>query len=217
MKYEDIAQPWQQQQQASVVIPTRSNNRFFYKHHPKNWVLYYFETEVMTGKSKKTIKKPVWLPDLQAHHETPGVNGSRGYKNNPDSGMTRTRLLDKGISVLHPNQHDYLRSYPARGGQYWSTKFANLENLGGELIITFDDEAFAHWRLELMKNAALRVPHKQFLQRKQAEIQRRIERHTRSQHIPEIAAKLQGLKDLLTDMQSATNDVTTNGVKHYEL
>jgi hypothetical protein len=217
MKYEDIAQPWQQQQQASVVIPTRSNNRFFYKHHPKNWVLYYFETQVMTGKAKKTIKKPVWLPDLQAHHETPGVNGSRGYKNNPDSGMTRTRLLDKGISVLHPNQHDYLRSYPARGGQYWSTKFANLENLGGELIITFDDEAFAHWRLELMQKGALRVPHKQFLQRKQAEIQRRIERHTRSQHIPEIAAKLQGLKDLLTDMQSATNDVTTNGVNHYEL
>ena len=215
MKFENIAQPWQQQQQASVVIPTRSNNRFFYKHHPKNWELYYFD--VVNTKTKKKDKKPVWLPDLQTHHETPGVNGSRGYKANPDSGMARVRLQDNGITVLHPNQHDYLRSYPARGGQYWATKFANLESLGGELVITFDSEAFAQWRLELMQSGALRIPHKQFLQRKQAEIQRRIERHTRSQHIPEIAAKLKGLKELLTDMQTATDDITKNGAQHYEL
>ena len=55
MKFENIAQPWQQQQQASVVIPTRSNNRFFYKHHPKNWALYYFD--VMNTKTKKKEKR----------------------------------------------------------------------------------------------------------------------------------------------------------------
>ena len=154
---------------------------------------------------------------MQTHHETPGVNGSRGYKSNPDSGLARVRMADNGIAVLHPSQHDYLRSYPAKGGKYWATKFANLESLGGELVITFDSDAFAQWRLELMQSGALRLPHKQFLQRKQAEIQRRIERHTRSQHIPEIAAKLKGLKELLTDMQTATNDVAKNGAKHYEL
>lgn len=215
MNFENIAQPWQQQQQASVVIPARSNNRFFYKHHPKNWELYYFDI-AETGKKKPT-KKAIWLPDLQSHHETPGVNGSRGYKANPDSGMARTRLLDKGITVLHPSQYDYLRSYPARGGQYWTSKFNQLESLGGELMVTFDHQAYAQWRLELMQSGAIKVPHKQFLQRKQAEIQRRIERHTRSQHIPEIAAKLKGLKELLTDMQTATNDVAKNGAKHYEL
>lgn len=217
MKFESIAQPWQQQQQASIVVPARSNNRFFYKHHPKNWELYYFDVEDTTSKTKKMIKKAVWLPDLQSHHETPGVNGSRGYKANPDSGMARTRLLDKGITVLHPSQHDYLRSYPAKGGQYWTSKFNHLESLGGELVITFNHADFAQWRLELMQSGALRIPHKQFLQRKQAEIQRRIERHTRSQHIPEVAAKLKGLKELLTDMQTATDDVATNGAKHYEL
>ncbi len=213
MKFENIAQPWQQQQQASIVLPTRSNNRFFFKHHPKNWVLHYFDAI----KNKKTYKKPTWLPDLQVHHETPGVNGSRGYRSNPDSGMARVRLADNGVAILHPSQYDYLRSYPAKGGKYWATKFANLESLGGELVITFDSEAFAQWRLELMQQGALRLPHKQFLQRKQAEIQRRIERHTRSQHIPEIAAKLKGLKELLTDMQTATNDVAKNGANHYEL
>lgn len=217
MKFESIAQPWQQQQQASIVVPARSNNRFFYKHHPKNWELVYFDVEDTTSKTKKMIKKAVWLPDLQSHHETPGVNGSRGYKANPDSGMARTRLLDKGITVLHPSQHDYLRSYPAKGGQYWTSKFNHLESLGGELVITFNHADFAQWRLELMQSGALRIPHKQFLQRKQAEIQRRIERHTRSQHIPEVAAKLKGLKELLTDMQTATDDVATNGAKHYEL
>jgi len=217
MKFESIAQPWQQQQQASIVVPARSNNRFFYKHHPKNWELVYFDVEDTTSKTKKMIKKAVWLPDLQSHHETPGVNGSRGYKANPDSGMARTRLLDKGITVLHPSQHDYLRSYPAKGGQYWTSKFNHLESLGGELVITFNHADFAQWRLELMQSGALRIPHKQFLQRKQAEIQRRIERHTRSQHIPEVAAKLKGLKELLTDMQTATDDVAKNGAKHYEL
>lgn len=215
MKFEQLAQPWQQQQQASIVMPTRSNNRFFFKHHPKNWQLHYFD--VVNAKTKKTSQKPVWLPDLQTHHETPGVNGSRGYKNNPDSGMTRTRLQDKGIKVLHPSEHDYLRSYPARGGQYWATKFAHIESLGGELVITFDKDAFAMWRLELMQQGALQIPHKQFLQRKMAEINRRIERHTRSQHIPEIAAKLAGLKELLTDMQAACDDIIKNGKNHYEL
>jgi len=217
MKFESIAQPWQQQQQASIVLPARSNNRFFYKHHPKNWELYYFDIEDTTSKTKKMTKKAIWLPDLQSHHETPGVNGTRGYKANPDSAMTRVRLQDNGITVLHPSQHDYLRSYPAKGGQYWTSKFNHLESLGGELVITFNHADFAQWRLELMQSGALRIPHKQFLQRKQAEIQRRIERHTRSQHIPEVAAKLKGLKELLTDMQTATDDVATNGAKHYEL
>tara|TARA_R100000664_G_C2756524_1_gene144435 strand:- start:1889 stop:2530 length:642 start_codon:yes stop_codon:yes gene_type:complete len=213
MNYENIAQPWQTTAQQHITLPVRANNRFFYKHHPKNWELYYFEID--TG--KKIINKPVWLPDLHVHHETPGVNGTRGFTGNPDSGLTRTRLVDKGWVVINANQHDYLRKYPARKGAYWADKFTRLENIGGELVKTFEHDNFAKWKLELMQNGVISLPHKTFLQRKMMDTQRRIQRHTRNQHIPEIAAKLQGLQDLHDDMKKAAADLEKNGVKHYEL
>ena len=68
-----------------------------------------------------------------------------------------------------------------------------------------------------MQKGVISLPHKTFLQRKMMDTQRRIQRHTRNQHIPEIAAKLQGLQDLHEDMKSALTDLEKNGVKHYEL
>lgn len=216
MNYEDIAQPWQTTAQQQITLPTRSNNRFFYKHHPKNWELYYFETEGK-GKKPETVRKAVWLPDLHIHHETPGVNGTRGFTNNPDSGLARTRLVDKGWTIINPSQHDYLRKYPARKGSYWADKFTTLENIGGELVKSYRHDLFAGWRLELMKKGVLQLPHKTFILRKMMDVQRRIERHTRNQHIPEIAAKLKGLQDLHNDMKLALKDLEENKGGHYEL
>lgn len=217
MNYKDIAQPWQTTAQQQITLPTRNNNRFFYKHHPKNWEIYYFETEEKTGKKTETIQKPVWLPELHVHHETPGVNGTRGFTNNPDSGLARTRLVDKGWTIINPAQHDYLRKYPARKGSYWADKFTTLENIGGELVKSYRHDLFAAWRLELMKNGVLQLPHKTFIQRQMIDVQRRIERHTRNQHIPEIAAKLKGLQDLHNDMKLALKDLEENKGGHYEL
>lgn len=217
MNYEDIAQPWQTTAKQQVTLPTRSNNRFFYKHHPKNWELHYFETQETTGKTTKTVRKPVWLPELHVHHETPGVNGTRGFSNNPDSGLTRTRLVDKGWTIINPAQHDYLRKYPARRGSYWADKFTTLENIGGELVKSYRHDLFADWRLELMQKGVLQLPHKTFIQRQMMDVQRRIERHTRNQHIPEIAAKLNGLQDLHKDMKLALQDLEKNKGAHYEL
>ena len=217
MNYEDIAQPWQTTAKQQVTLPTRSNNRFFYKHHPKNWELHYFETEEKTGKTTKTVRKAVWLPELHVHHETPGVNGTRGFSNNPDSGLTRTRLVDKGWTIINPAQHDYLRKYPARRGSYWADKFTTLENIGGELVKSYRHDLFADWRLELMQKGVLQLPHKTFIQRQMMDVQRRIERHTRNQHIPEIAAKLNGLQDLHKDMKLALQDLEKNRGGHYEL
>lgn len=217
MDYEQYAQPWQQTAQQQVTLPTRANNRFFYKHHPKNWELVYFDAEEATGKTTKTVRKPVWLPELHVHHETPGVNGTRGYTANPDSGLARTRIIDKGWTIINPNTHDYLRKYPARKGSFWADKFTRLENIGGELVRTYDHVSFANWRLKLMQDRVIPFPHKTFIQRKMMDVQRRIERHTRNQHIPEIAAKLKGLQDLHNDMKKALQDLETNKDRHYEL
>ena len=62
MNYEDIAQPWQTTAKQQVTLPTSSNNRFFYKHHPKNWELYYFAKDEQTGKTTTNVSNPVWLP-----------------------------------------------------------------------------------------------------------------------------------------------------------
>lgn len=217
MNYSDIAQPWQTTAQKQVTLPVKANSRFFYKHHPKNWEIAYFEKQIKSGKSTKTIEIPVWLPELHTHHETPGVNGCRGYTANPDSSHTRTRLSDKGWTIIAPNKHDYLRKYPARKGSYWADVFTKLENIGGDLVQTFNHKQFAKWRLSLMVDAVIDLPHKTFLQRKMIDVKRRIERHTRNQHIPEIAAKLNGLQKMYDDMNKAMQDVVKNGVGHYEL
>ena len=217
MNYKEYAQPWQQTAQQQVTLPVRANSRFFYKHHPKNWEIHYFEMEQKTGKKTEVVKKPVWLPELSTHHETPGVNGTRGYTNNPDSGLARTRMQDNGWTIISPNVHDYLRKYPARNGSYWADRFTRLENIGGDLITSFNHEDYANFRLSLMRDGVLQLPHKTFLQRKMMDIQRRIERHTRNQHIPEIAARLRGLQDLHNDMKKATTDLQKNKGLHYEL
>jgi len=216
MDYTEYAQPWATEQKRTVRLPTRPNNRFFYKQHPRNWELWHFEIEG-TGAKKTRGLKPIWLPMLQSHHETAGVNGTRGLKGNIDSSVSRTRLSDDGWHILRPEQHDYLRKYPCRNGHYWSDKFTTLENLGGELVTTFDFDAFAAWRLELMKNGVLPLPHQTFLKRSINLVSRRINRISRDQHIPEIAAKLKALQDLQQDMNTALLDVKKKGVKHYEL
>ena len=68
-----------------------------------------------------------------------------------------------------------------------------------------------------MKKGVLQLPHKTFIQRQMMDAQRRIERHTRNQHIPEIAAKLKGLQDLHSDMKLALQDLEKNRIEHYEL
>tara|TARA_R100000655_G_scaffold61013_1_gene99375 strand:- start:5526 stop:6179 length:654 start_codon:yes stop_codon:yes gene_type:complete len=217
MNYENIAQPWQTTAQQQIVLPVKGNSRFFYKHHPKNWELCYFDVEVKAGKGTKTIQKPVWLPALHTHTETPGVNGCRGYTANPDSSHTRTRLTDKGWTIIPPAEHDYLRKYPARKGSFWADIFTKIENIGGDLVQTFNHKKFQEWRLSLMVDNIIKLPHKTFLQRKMIDVKRQIERHTRNQHIPEIAAKLNGLQKIYNDMNTAMQDVVKNGEKHYEL
>ena len=68
-----------------------------------------------------------------------------------------------------------------------------------------------------MQKGVLQLPHKTFIQRQMMDVQRRIERHTRNQHIPEIAAKLNGLQDLHKDMKLALQDLEKNRGAHYEL
>jgi hypothetical protein len=217
MDYTEYAQPWSQEQRRAVKLPTRANSRFFYKQHPRNWELWHFETEQTSGKRTTRKLKPVWLPVLSTHHETAGVNGTRSTSNGVDSSLSRTRLADDGWHVLRPDQHDYLRQYPCRNGFYWTDKFTLLENLGGDLVTTFDYQGYAEWRRELMVKGVLPLPHQTFLKRITQLVSKRISRISRDQHIPEIAAKLKALQDLQTDMNAATANVKKEGVKHYEL
>jgi hypothetical protein len=216
MDYTNYAQPWMVEQNAAVVLPTRPNSRFFYKHHPRNWELWHFETAPKTTK-KPAVLRPVWLPKLRGHHETAGVNGSRSNGRTVDSSLARTKMIDIGWQIISPTDHDYLRRYPCRGGFYYADKFTKLENLGGDLVTSFDHDAFAEWRVELMKNGDIKLPHETFLKRQINLLSRRINRITRDQHIPEIAAKLKALQSMYDDMRTALEDVKKTGVGHYEL
>ena len=217
MDYTDYAQPWSTQQKKAVQLPVRANNRFFFKHHPRNWELWHFEIESTSSKRTSKKLKPVWLPVLHTHHESAGVNGTRGSGKIVDSSVPRTRMLDDGWTILRPEELDYLRQYPCRGGAYWADKFTKIENLGGDLVTTFDHDEYASWRCSLMAKGLVPLPHQTFLKRAINLNTRKINRIARDQHIPEIAAKLKTLQQLQNDMNTALEDVKKNGAKHYEL
>ncbi len=219
MDYTDIAQPWAASPSQQKVLPARPNNKFFYRHHVKNWELIGFEhTEKAEGKRAKKTTKWLWLPNLHTFYEAAGVNACRSTEGRGvDSSLARTRMGDQGWALILPKDYDYLRCYPCRGGNYWADRFTKLENLGGQLVQTFNHDEYNEFRRQLMLDGALDLPHKSFLRLLQIQVQRRIDRHTRSQHIPEIAVKLKSLQEHAKNMSDSMLDLEKNKRAHYEL
>lgn len=217
MDFSGLAQPWQEQQAAKAVLPIRRNYSYFFAHNPKNWEFVYFDIEVKSGKTTKKISKGYWIPQLSSIHEIPGVNGCRDMgRGQTDSSVMRARMVDSGWSILHPQQHDYLRIYPARGGSYHSSRFEKLEDLAGTLVKDFQRDEFNLWRLELVKNKSLSLPHHTILKRLMLDLTEQINRKVRHQHIPEIKEQIDNLQRISKDMSAAIDDVKNKGIEAYD-
>lgn len=208
MDYSNYAHAWTEQKENSLTLPIKANFSFMYKHHPRNWELEYFKS------GKTTI--PLFIPLLNRHLEKAGVNGVRLRGKKIDASLATAQAIERGWNILHPRDNDYLRIYPARGGSYYDTKFNKIENLAGEIIKTFDKQGFKKWRKELVAKGKIAIPHPEILKRKIVDLRRRIERHTRSQHIPEVAEKLKFLQKTIDDMKTAIDNLTKKGVQCYE-
>lgn len=217
MNYENIAQPWTSSPSNSPVLPLRANSSYFLKHHPKNWELVEFKK----SKNTKTKTGPksifLWLPKLHCHFEKAGSDGCRGSGQNIDSSISKARYSEKGWTILEPSKHDYLRVYPAQGGSYYVDKWTKLENLGGEIVTTYDREANNEFRRNLVHIGAIPLPHPQLLKRLIHDHSRMISNKTKFQHIPENKVRLDALYEINREMVKAMDVVKSDGVDAYEL
>jgi hypothetical protein len=218
MDFSTLAQPWQQQKAAAQTLPTKRNHSYFFAHNPRNWEFIYFEeTQKTEGKRAKKIKKGYWLPLLSTIQEHPGVNGVRdGGNGRIDSSITRTKMKDKGWTILSPSDFDYMRIYPALNGKYHSNKFEKLESLAGTLIKEFDHDSFNQWRLELLKSGSIPAPHHSILKRIRLDAAEQINRQMRYQHIPEIKQQIENLQNIISDMDKAIQEIQEKGLEAYE-
>lgn len=211
MSYNDIAQPWQpNKRSAQKRIPKKANSSWLYMHHPTQWSLEY----VADGKKKE--KKPIFLPVFSRLIFKPGVNGCSGTEEAPDTRLARLQAIDRGNTLIDPEQHDYLRIYPALGGELTLNKWQKIENLGGKIFFTGDDEGFREWRKSLVSDGTIKPPHEQILLgiiRKQQEI---IIMHQSKPHIPSAVKEETAAQKKMADMETARNAVMKEGVKYYE-
>jgi hypothetical protein len=208
------AQPWSNKLKQSEHLPIKGNSAFIFTHKPSNWELYKFIIEG-DDKRKKAIEKPILLPLFTSLRITGGCNGVRdGVK--PDPSIAIAKANQEGLTVLHPNQYDYLRLYPARTGTYHTDIWTKIDVLGGQCVFEFDHEGFANWRRELVVKGIIKPPHKHFVQLLQMSRQRAIDRLALDQHIPERALKLKQKQEDIRAIMDFKERLLKDGIEVYK-
>ena len=209
------SQPWSNQVKKDERLPIRKNSPFYFVHNPKNWEMYFFKTSPI-DKRKKEEDIPLLLPSFSTLRLTRGANGVRDG-GRPDGSIPVSKLKDQGLTVLHPNDFDYLRLFPCLNGTYHTDKWTEIQVLGNEPIFEFDHDSFAEFRRMLIINGHIKKPHKHFIQLMQISKQRSIDRIAMDQHIPERAIQLKKRQSDMKALLSFSDRLKKLGVKAYEL
>lgn len=219
MNYKNLAQPWQQSTAAAPHLPVRKTPPFYLMHHPHNWEIVIFEKlkKVTVDKKRETvsIQIPLWLPKLTVFTEIPGCNNVVSNGNRIDSSYARMQFEDRGFTILNHREHDYLRIYPAIGGNYHTTKFEELELIGGRVLKSNNEQESNNWRRELVLNGSIAAPHQGILKiiKQNALVDRN--RHAQKPHIPQEVDEMKRIDSLILSMETATANLLKEGLKSY--
>jgi hypothetical protein len=157
-------------------------------HHPAQWEL------VIENDTAE------WLPTFSTLYEIAGVNGVQSTPAGPDSTMARVHYMDQGYTIL-PQELGYQTRYPTRmGGYYYTSIWDKPKQVGSKLFWSTDEKEYNQWRRDLLESG----PEPEILELLVERHEKRIERNISMQHIPEIAKKLDAMRDQLTAMQQAS-------------
>jgi hypothetical protein len=187
-------QPWTGNTPQSAVprINISPNAPYYLMHHPAQWELV-IEND-----------KAEWLPTFSSLYEIAGVNGVQSTPAGPDSTMARVHYMDKGFTIL-PQELGYQTRYPTRmGGYYYTSIWDEPKQVGTKLFWSTDEAAYNQWRRDLLESGTIAPPEPEILELLVERHEKRIERNISMQHIPEIAKKLDDMREQLTAMQQAT-------------
>ena len=211
MNLDDISYPWTQAKQAQKRLNTKSNQPYMYAHHPKNWELVYIPTD-----DKRKKEKPILVPVFSVLRIEAGINNVKLNGGQLETSYAVSSAKENGFTVLDPNEHDYIRVYPAMGGNLYADKFTTYEQFGTSLLSTFNHGLYNDFRIALVRDGYIKPPHSHFLRVLQNDNRKKIEKYSQSQHNPRHASlygdALQYEKALLAAMSA----IQEQGTKYYE-
>jgi 6-pyruvoyl-tetrahydropterin synthase len=125
--------------------------------------------------------------------------------------------VDNGFTIIEPQEYDYMRVYPAHKGNYHVDRFTKIEKMGRRIIQTFDHQEYNDFRLRLMQDGKIRIPHQVLIKEIIIETQKRITRQDNKSHLPERQIKIKAMKTKVTNMKKAAAELETKGKKVYEI
>ena len=159
----------------------------------------------------------MFVPNVEFETIRPGVNGVRQIRGEIGDVSNRIGQLQReGWIYLDPKRHDYIRAYPARGGQYFADRFTDIRVLANRMIKTFDRNDYNKWCVTLLANGELGHIEPQFWQLLIRDYEKRPDRLIRQQHLPEIKQRIDDLNATLVAMRQFLNDYKTNGIELYK-
>ena len=211
MDYSTFGQPWQKRQVNRTRLPIKGNSMFIYTHYPENWELI----TMITKKGKTESKKDYWVPVLNCIRLTAGVNGVQMNGRHLDTSVARAQLTEDGHTILEPEEHDYIRVYPAIKGNYYSNRFTKIEQIGKRIIETFNHDDYNLWRIKLVKDGYISIPHPLLLKDVIEQQQKILNRKGNKVHIPEQKRQMDIITQKIEDMKIAITELEQNGVKCY--
>lgn len=211
MKLNSLSQPWQIKKESNSRLNLRSNSRFIWMHHPKNWELVTFIEE---GEKKQRMKH-LLLPVFTSLVATDGVNEVRNNGKRADDSVAQARFRNEGLTILDPLRFDYLVTYPAATGTYYTDRFEILEQVGNVIVKDYDYEGFNQFRLDLMRNKVFELPHSHFIRLLIIDNKRSIDKYIKDQHIPENAVRLTKHQSIDKNLKSAIRNIEKRGYAVY--
>ena len=212
MKLNSLRQPWQVRKEESKRLNIAPNSRFLWMHHPKNWELVTFKEEG----EKRAKMLHLLLPVFTSLIAVDGINEVRSNGKSADDSVARARFMNQGLTILDPLKHDYLVTYPARGGTYYTDRFEVLELVGDVVVKSYDKDAFNEYRRELMRQQVIDLPHSHFVRLMMIDNRRSIDKYIKDQHIPEHAVKLTRHQNIDRYLKMAIGNVQKKGYGAYE-
>ena len=186
-------QPWtgRQRNPEEFRINLNANAPFFYMHSPLSWE--YEDSE------------DTWLPVLSELTEEAGVNGVQQNGKVSDSTYARVHFMDQGYTILDYSELKYLARYKCRaGGYYYCDIHARPKDIAGHVIWTLDRKAYNKWRKSLVEEGYIEQVDPDICDMLTDRFQKRLRRLFREQHIPEIKAKMDTIKERVEKMNKAT-------------
>jgi len=141
-------QPWTGQDSFhNSALPIPANQPFWLMHHPNTcWEFIHLQDRWM------------FIPDFRRLFEIAGCNGVRMIpRGGTDSQMARVKMMDDGFEVLDL-ELGYQTRHRCTNGWYYANVFDTPKILGNRVIWKRDEQGWAEWRLQLLKDSVLQQP-----------------------------------------------------------